>query len=89
MLDKGYDIEQENKPIEEHLAGYTDKNGEWHQQGLTPDQLKELSDRKINLRLEELKMSIVSLLRMTGLPFKHNHKRSLSKKWKYRKGKQK
>lgn len=58
LLDKGYDIEQENKPIEEHLAGYYDKSGEWHQQGLTPDQLKELSDRKINLRLEELKMSI-------------------------------
>lgn len=58
LLDKGYDIEQENKPIEEHLAGYYDKSGKWHQQGLTPDQLKELSDRKINLRLEELKMSI-------------------------------
>lgn len=58
LLDKGYDIEQENKPIEEHLAGRYDKNGEWHQQGLTPDQLKELSDRKINLKLEELKMSI-------------------------------
>ena len=58
LLDKGYDIELENKPIEEHLAGYYDKNGEWHQQGLTPDQLKELSDRKINLRLEALKMSI-------------------------------
>lgn len=58
LLDKGYDIELENKPIEEHLAGYYDKNGELHQQGLTPDQLKELSDRKINLRLEALKMSI-------------------------------
>ena len=58
MLDKGYDIELENKPIEEHLAGYYDKNGEWHQQGLNADQLKELSDRKINLKLEELKMSI-------------------------------
>ena len=58
LLDKGYDIELENKPIEEHLAGRYDKNGEWHQQGLTPDQLKELSDRKINLRLEEIKMSI-------------------------------
>ena len=45
LLNKGYDIELENKPIEEHLAGYYDKNGEWHQQGLTPDQLKELSDR--------------------------------------------
>ena len=58
LLDKGYEIELENKPIEEHLAGRYDKNGEWHQQGLTPDQLKELSDRKINLRLEEIKMSI-------------------------------
>ena len=58
LLNKGYDIELENKPIEEHLAGYYDKNDEWHQQGLTPDQLKELSDRKINLKLEEIKMSI-------------------------------
>ncbi len=59
LLDKGYtNIELENKPVEEQLAGYYDKSGEWHQQGLTPDHLKELSDRKINLRLEELKMSI-------------------------------
>ena len=58
LIDKGYDIELENKPIEEHLAGYYDKNGEWHQQGLTPDQLKELTDRELNLRMEELKMSI-------------------------------
>ena len=58
LLDKGYEIELENKPIEEHLAGYTDKDGEWHQQGLTPDQLKELSDRQINLRMEMIKMSI-------------------------------
>lgn len=58
LIDKGYDIEQENKPIEEHLAGYYDKNGEWHQQGLTPDQLKEWSDREINLKMEEIKMGI-------------------------------
>ena len=58
LLNKGYDIELENKPIEEHLAGYTDKDGEWHQQGLTPDQLKELSDRQINLRMEMIKMNI-------------------------------
>ena len=38
---KGYDIEQENKPIEEFLAYYVYKNGEIHQQGLTPEQLKE------------------------------------------------
>lgn len=56
LIDKGYDIEQENKPIEEHLAGYYDKNGEWHQQGLTPDQLKELSDRDLHLRMEMINM---------------------------------
>ena len=56
LLDKGYDIELENKPIEEHLAGYYDKNGEWHQQGLTPDQLKELSDREFSLRMEVINM---------------------------------
>ncbi len=56
LLDKGYEIELENKPIEEHLAGYYDKNGEWHQQGLTPDQLKELSDREFSLRMEVINM---------------------------------
>lgn len=58
LCDKGYDIEQENKPIEEQLAGYTDKKGEWHQQGLTPEQLKSLSQREINLRMEEIDMKM-------------------------------
>ena len=58
LLQKGYDIQQENKPIEEHLAGYVDKNGEWHQQGLTPDQLKELTGRKEQLQKEEEKLKI-------------------------------
>ena len=49
LKNKGYDIEQENKPIEEFLAYYVDKNGEIHQQGLTPDQLKELTNRKNQL----------------------------------------
>lgn len=52
LLKRNYDVEQENKPIEEHLAGYYDKNGEWHQQGLTPDQLKEWFDRQLHLRME-------------------------------------
>ena len=47
---KGYDIEQENKPIEEFSAYYVDKNGEIHQQGLTPEQLKELTNRKAQLQ---------------------------------------
>lgn len=58
LIDKGYDVEQENKPIEEQLAGYTDKDGVWHQQGLTPEQLKELSQREINLRMEEIDMRL-------------------------------
>lgn len=58
LLQKGYDIQQENKPIEQQLAGYYDKNGEWHQQGLTPDQLKELSQRKEQLQKEEEKLRI-------------------------------
>lgn len=49
LKDKGYNIEQENKPIEEFLACYKDKNGEIHQQGLTPEQLKELTNRKNQL----------------------------------------
>lgn len=40
------------------MAGYYDKNGEWHQQGLTPDQLKELSQRKEQLQKEEEKLRI-------------------------------
>ena len=58
LLDKGYDIEQENKPLEEQIFTYTDKHNCKKILPLTPDQLKELSERKINLRLEELKMSI-------------------------------
>lgn len=58
LNEKGYDIQQENKPIEQQLAGYYDKNGEWHQQGLTPDQLKELSQRKEQLQKEEEKLKI-------------------------------
>lgn len=53
LLQKGYDIQQENKPIEEHLAGYVDRDGVWHQQGLTPDQLKELIGRKEQLDEKE------------------------------------
>lgn len=53
LKNKGYDIEQENKPIEEFLAYYVDKNGEIHQQGLTPDQLKELTNRKSQLTEKE------------------------------------
>ena len=58
LNEKGYDIQQENKPIEQQLAGYYDKNGEWHQQGLTPHQLKELSQRKEQLQKEEEKLRI-------------------------------
>lgn len=58
LCEKGYEIELENKPIEEQLAGYYDKNGEWHQQGLTPDQLKQLSDKEIDLQVKELDMRL-------------------------------
>lgn len=54
LKDKGYAIEQENKPIEEHLAGYVDRNGHWHQQGLTPQELDDLSKRKVRLKMEEI-----------------------------------
>ena len=50
---KGYRIEQENKPIEQHLAGYYHSQGAWHQQGLTPQQLKELTNRKNQLKEKE------------------------------------
>lgn len=49
----GYSIEQDNKPIEEQLAGYYDRNGVWHQQGLTPDQLKAITLRKQKLDEKE------------------------------------
>ena len=58
LCNKGYDIELENKPLEEQLAGYTDSDGVWHQQGLTPDQLKELSTRALNLQIGELDMKL-------------------------------
>lgn len=58
LNEKGYEIEQENKPIEQQLAGYYDKNGEWHQQGLTPDQLKKLTGRKEQLQEKEKKIML-------------------------------
>lgn len=58
LCDKGYDIEQENKPVEEQLAGYYDSRGEWHQQGLTPEQLKQLTDREFSLKMEEINMRL-------------------------------
>ena len=51
-------IEQDNKPIDKYLAGYTDRNGVYHQQGLTPDMLKALSEKELKLRLEEIEMRI-------------------------------
>lgn len=56
LLDKGYEIELDNKPIDEILAGYTDKNGVFHQQGLTPDMLKSLNKKELNLRMEMINM---------------------------------
>lgn len=50
---KGYRVEQENKPIEQQLAGYFDHDGVWHQQGLTPDQLKQITGRKKQLDEKE------------------------------------
>ncbi len=58
LNEKGYDIQQENKPIEEQLAGYVDKDGAWHQQGLTPEQLKELTGRKEQLQEKEKKIML-------------------------------
>lgn len=58
LCSKGYEVEQENKPIEEQLAGYYDKQGVWHQQGLTPDQLKQLSNKELNLQMEEINMRL-------------------------------
>lgn len=53
LLDKDYKIEKDNKPIEQQLAGYYDKHGVWHQQGLTPDQLKEITKRHNELDEKE------------------------------------
>lgn len=53
LINRGYEISLENKPIEEHLAGYYDSQGVWHQQGLTPEQLKELTNRKKQLTEKE------------------------------------
>lgn len=59
LKDKGYDsIELSNKGIDEQLAGYYDRNGEWHQQGLTPDQLKELSELQIKNKRDEVEIML-------------------------------
>ena len=53
LLDKDYKIEKDNKPIEQQLAGYYDKQGVFHQQGLTPDQLKAITNRHKELNEKE------------------------------------
>lgn len=58
LIDKGYEIELDNKPIDEILAGYTDKNGVFHQQGLTPEQLKQLTEKELKLKIGEIEMNI-------------------------------
>ena len=58
LIDKGYSIEQENKPVEEQLAGYYDKDGVWHQQGLTPEQLKQITQRKQKLDEKERQLML-------------------------------
>lgn len=58
LINRGYEISLENKPIEEHLAGYYDSQGVWHQQGLTPDQLKELTNRKSQLQEKEKRIML-------------------------------
>lgn len=58
LIDKGYEIELENKPIDEILAGYTDGNGLFHQQGLTPKQLKAFSEKEMKLKIGEIEMNI-------------------------------
>lgn len=52
LRDKGFDISLENKPPEEYLASYTDKKGNVHQKGLTPEQLKEIKKVKQDARDE-------------------------------------
>lgn len=54
--DKGYDVSLENKPAEEQMAGYMDADGVFHSMGLTPDQLKEISERQIDLRSHEVEL---------------------------------
>ncbi len=56
--EKGYDIEQKNKPVEEQAAGYYDKAGQWRQQSLTPEQLKQFTDRELSLRIEGIGMRL-------------------------------
>lgn len=58
LCERGYKIQKENKPIEEQLAGYTDKQGVWHQQGLTPDQLKSITSRKEELNEKERELML-------------------------------
>ncbi len=60
LRDKGYDISLENKPVEENQPNvFLGSDNLLHKgKGLTPDQLKALSDRKIQLRLEETDLKV-------------------------------
>lgn len=43
LAERGFDIQPENKPLEEMVATWTDKDGNAHQKGLTPETLKEIT----------------------------------------------
>ena len=44
LIERGHDIELDNKPPEEYLSSYTDANGNVHQKGMTPQELEEVQE---------------------------------------------
>lgn len=44
LIERGHDIEQDNKPPEEYLSSYVDAQGNVHQKGMTPQELEEVQE---------------------------------------------
>ena len=58
LKENGFEIELENKPLEDYLVTWVDKNGNTHQKGLTPQKLEKISNLKIALKTREMRSKV-------------------------------
>ena len=58
LIENGFSVEAENRPMEEYLASWTDKNGNVHQKGLTPQELEKISKMKIEAKTREVRSKV-------------------------------
>ena len=58
LIENGFEIELENRPLEDYLVTWVDKNGNTHQKGLTPRELEKISNLKIALKTREMRSKV-------------------------------